>query len=666
MFAKVDLIAMTLDRRGHITFCNDYLLRLTGWTRDEVIGRSWFGSFLPASIAADIEQMFATTIESGTLPVHYQNPIKTRTGELREIVWHNTVLRDAAGDCIGTASIGEDVTDRARMEAELRESETHFRELAENIHEVFWVSEPEKNRIRYVSPAYEKIWGRPRETLYDAPRAWLAAIRPEDRARIQAAVATKQTEGTYDEEYRITRPDGTERWIRDRAFPIRGAEGALLRVIGVAEDITERKQLQEQFLRAQRMEAIGTLAGGVAHDLNNILAPVLMGAGLLKDRVLDPRDQELVGMIEAAATRGTGVIRQLLTFSRGIAGDRVSVQLRHLMGEMTGIMRETFPRDIAIEATTARDLRPVTGDPTQLHQVVMNLCVNARDAMPNGGRLRLDARNEELSAANVAAHAPAKPGPYVALNVTDTGEGIPPEILGRIFDPFFTTKPPTKGTGLGLSTALGIVRSHDGFITVTSTPRCGTTFTVFLPAACESGDRQAARDAAPPPQGRGELVLVVDDEEPMRRTTRLLLEQNGYRVLTAVDGAEAVAAFVGNRADVQLVLTDLMMPVMNGVNLIRVLQAMEPKIRVLATSGLNDQASQVQLAAAGVREVLPKPCDHRVLLEAIDVKIRASAGEESAAQRWEGDPDLQRGGRGEEQNSPRPLRSPCLMERNSG
>ena len=516
------------------------------------------------------------------------------------------------------------ISARKQAESALRLSEERFRQLAENINEVFWMTDPAKEQMLYVSPAYEAIWGRSCESLYAAPLTWAEAIHPEDRIRILHAAKTKQKAGTYDEQYRILRGDGSSRWIRDRAFPVRAADGTISRIVGLAEDITESKSLREQYLRAQRMEAIGTLAGGIAHDLNNILSPVLMAPTLLKESAKTEHDRHLLDLIEQAGRRASSVVRQLLTFSRGSGGERVSVQLRHLLKEMVDIMRETFPRDLEIEHNAANDLRTVMGDPTQFHQVLLNLCVNARDAMPEGGKLSLTARNTELGAADVKEYPPAAPGLYVAVSVTDTGHGIPPEIADRIFDPFFTTKPPTKGTGLCLSTVLGIVRSHNGFITVASKPGQGTTFTVYLPASPASEEATSAPSAGAPSCGHGELILVIDDEDSIRTATRLMLEQKGYRVLTANEGAEGLAIFLKNHGVVRLVLTDVMMPVMGGVTLIRALRAIDPKLRIIATSGLTDQTQYDELKAVGVNAIVAKPWEVDAILEAIREQLTPS------------------------------------------
>lgn len=514
--------------------------------------------------------------------------------------------------------------ERKQADEALRASEERLREFAENIHEVFWMTDHAKNQVLYISPAYEKIWGRTCASLYASPRDWLDAIHPSERERVLHAAITKQASGNYDETYRIIRPDGAERWIHDKAYPVADPNGAVIRIVGVAEDITEYRTLEEQLRRKQRTEAIGALANGIAHDLNNILAPVLVVPALLKASVTSEHDLRLLDLVERSAKRGSNIISQLLTFSRGTGGERVVVQVRHLLKEMIGFMQETFPRNIVMVDYTASDLWPVRGDPTQLHQVIMNLCVNARDAMPMGGKLTLTAKNVELGEADVLAHRPAKAGPYVALTVADTGEGISPEIVDRIFDPFFTTKALGKGTGLGLSTVQGIVSSHEGFIAVSSEPGKGAIFTLRLPACRDNVVAPAASGADEMLCGNDQLILVVDDEPMIRETTCFLLEKHRYRVLTAIHGQEAVEIFRANRDVVCLVLTDLMMPVMDGVSLIRALRAMAPQLKLIATSGLIDREKQAELKAAGVTSIVRKPGSPRELLKAIAQQLSSN------------------------------------------
>lgn len=589
------------------------VLRLMGRTREEIArgGIEFFQSCVHPEDRTRLNAAIAKAMASGTeAAVEYR--IVRPDGTTVWIIDRGVIERDESGAVVRMTGACVDVTESKRMQQALAASESRFREVVETIGEVFWISDVRKDQILYVSPAYEKIWGRPCADLYASGRAWLSAVHPDDRERVRHAALTQQTEGTYDEIYRVVRPDGSIRWIRDLAYPVKDAQGALMRIVGCARDITERKQLEEQFLRAQRLEAIGTLASGVAHDLNNILAPMLMVGPILKEKLATPEDASLLG----------------------IAGERGLLQVRHLVKEMTAIMNETFPREIGIVHQVPSDLWPVMGDATQLHQVLMNLCVNARDAMAEGGKLSIDARNAELGAAELEGHPGVQPGRFVVVTISDTGHGIPQENQAKIFEPFFTTKEIGKGTGLGLSTVLGIVKSHGGFITLESHLGRGTTFHVYLPSA-EATDLLALpmkpSDAAP---GHGELVLIVDDEVNVRQAMQRVLEHNAYRVLTAANGREALGLYLLQREQVRVVVTDLMMPEMNGIALIRALRDLSPTLPILAATGLIDEEKQNAVAAMGVAELLPKPYTSFELIDALGRALAATpspAGESSGA-----------------------------------
>lgn len=534
-----------------------------------------------------------------------------------------SIERDETGTAVRMTGACVDITNIKRIQEALQLSEVRFREVVETIREVFWVSDVSKERMLYVSPGYEQIWGRRCEELYASSRTWLEAIHEDDRERVAHALP-KQAEGTYDETYRVVRPDGRIRWVRDLAYPVRDEDGTLLRIVGCARDITERKDLEEQFLRAQRLEAIGTLASGVAHDLNNILAPMFMIGPLLRENA-SGADRDMLAIMEKSAQRGANVVRQLLTFSRGVAGERGPVQVRHLVKEMTAIMDETFPREIGIVHQVPSDLWPVMADATQLHQVLMNLCVNARDAMPAGGRLSIDAKNAEIGPAEVAGQIGVEPGPYVVITVADTGHGIPEEHRAKIFEPFFTTKAAGKGTGLGLSTVMGIVKSHGGFVTLESEVGRGTKFHVHLPSWAEAdavAGPLAPAEAAP---GHGELILIVDDEVNVRQAMHRVLEHNGYAVLTAANGREGLGLYLLQRDKVKVVVTDLMMPEMSGVGLVRALRDVNPTLQILAATGLISGAETEELSTAGVSEVLPKPYTSFELIDAVGRAIARAA-----------------------------------------
>jgi hypothetical protein len=631
---------------------------------------------------------------------------------------------------------------RHSAERALQESEERFRQLAENIIEmVFWMSDPGERQGLYVSPAYENIWGRSRESLYANFIEWLEAIHPQDRQHIETVFFEQSLAGTYDEEYRIIRPDGSLRWIRDRGFPIRDKSGEPYRVVGIAEDIsdrklaeqqireqaalldvatdaifvqdleqrllfwnkgaerlygweaaevlgrsaeslvykceetlpqfeaiqtilaaegkwqgelqqvtkdgkkiivesrwtlvrdvagnsksilivntdiTEKKQLEAQFLRAQRLESLGTLASGIAHDFNNILTPILAVAQLLplKFPKLDENTQELLRILEGSAKRGADLVTQILSFSRrGVEGSRTIVQTRHLLSDVAQVAQRTFPKSIETQTDIAPNLWTVFADATQLHQVLMNLTINARDAMPDGGILEISAENLWIDESYARMHVDAKVGSYIVITITDTGKGIPPEIMDRIFDPFFTTKEVGKGTGLGLSTVIGIIKSHGGFVNVYSEVGKGSRFQVYLPSS-QVTETPAATDVELP-NGHGELILVVDDEVTICQITKSTLESHNYKVLTASDGIEALALYAQYKDEISVVLIDLMMPGMDGSTTILTLQRMNPQVQIIAMSGLMSNWTTAQKRSLGIQYFLPKPFTSQALLSTL-------------------------------------------------
>ena len=413
--------------------------------------------------------------------------------------------------------------------------------------------------------------------------------------------------------------DGT---ILERySAPVRGTDGTYYGRVWTFHDITERKKMEQQFLRAQRMESIGTLASGVAHDLNNILTPIMMSAPVLRMRISEESRGKIIDTIEMSAARGAQIVKQVLTFSRGLEGEMLPLQVESVIQEMEQMIRSTFPKDLTVECVIEPHLWLVLGDATQLHQVLLNLCVNARDAMPNGGTLRLSASNLDIDASYASMLPESTPGQHVLLEVSDTGSGILPEIQERIFDPFFTTKGLGKGTGLGLSTVHGIVKSHGGFLKVSSELGKGTTFKVYLPVAPDQVAVAGASASAPPPTGHGELVLVVDDEPAVNSAAQAVLEANGYRVMVAADATEALVKFTENSHDIAIVLTDIVMPVIDGVLFLRTLRQLNPTIPVIASTGHSEQKQFAAMRELGIESVLHKPYNAGTLLRTIHAAL---------------------------------------------
>ncbi|MDB6038862.1 MAG: histidine kinase, partial [Verrucomicrobiales bacterium] len=777
-------------------------------------------------------------------------------------------LRDETGEIVFLVPSASVITERKLAEAEIRDANEKFRQLADNISDAFWIRSPDFSEVQYASPAFEKIWGRSVESLKADPQQWPDLIFAEDRTRVLKSFSELTDDApSLDIEYRIVRPGGEIRWVRARVFQVRNATDRLIRHVGVVTDITEwhqatdalrtseagfrtlaeampqivwetqadgrniyfnqqwmdytgltleesqgegwikpfhpedqeearlswqtatetkethsmecrlrradgvyrwwlvrgvplqdtagqiikwvgtctdihelkvaqekmsqqaalldvaqdailvkdlegriiywnkgaertygwtseeaigssslellqqepvahqkgrtmllahgswqgemisrskagseiiadvrwtlvkdphgqaqsvlaihteitgKKKLEAQFLRVQRMESIGTLASGIAHDLNNVLAPIMMSLEMLKDLAPGPDAQKFLDILQSCAQRGANLIKQVLSFARGVEGRRMPVNVVHILSDIENIIRDTFPKNIDFQFERPREPGAVLGDPTQLHQVFMNLCVNARDAMPLGGKLKVTIQHVMVDEIYADMNSDAKPGPYTIVQVEDTGLGIPSDIKSKIFEPFFTTKEIGKGTGLGLSTTLAIIKSHGGFINLYSEMGKGTQFKVYLPAtpAARDGTEPAIRPALP--RGEGELILVVDDEEPIRTVTSKTLERFNYRCVLAANGAEAIAVYARRGFEIALVLTDMAMPIMDGPATIVALRSLNPHVKIIGCSGHASTNGVAQALSAGVLHFIPKPYTAETLINLLHTSL---------------------------------------------
>ena len=536
------------------------------------------------------------------------------------------VTRFAGDGPVRVVVAHENITERKLAEDSLRESEEKFRQIAETINEVFWITDATMHQMIYVSPAYEKIWGRTCQSLYDAPCTWRDAIHAEDRERVMLAATTGLAKGKYDERYRINRPDGSVRWIYDHAVPLYNAAGEISRFIGIAGDVTEERKLEEQFRQAQKMESIGQLAGGIAHDFNNILSAIIGHAYLIKqDAAGNAAVLSSLGAISSAANRATDLVRQILTFSRLGRQEREPVELNEIVLEALKLLRASVPSTIRIEKELGQT-PPVLANATAIHQLIMNLGTNAWHAMGNQpGTLKVCLTVLTVVPEFARTHPDLHPGRYVCLSVSDTGIGMDQTTITRIFEPFFTTKGIGEGTGLGLAVVHGIMKNHEGAIIVHSQPGEGTEFQLYFPAvAAEVGPGEA--NAVPLIPGRGEHVLFVDDEEALTSVAARLLEGQGYLVTSKNSPFAALDVLRAEPEAFDLVITDLTMPGMDGAKLGEELLKIRPQLPMILTSGYSRTMTEEKARELGFLGLLQKPSTPEALIEAVYRALHRTEG----------------------------------------
>ncbi|MET0261901.1 MAG: PAS domain S-box protein [Rariglobus sp.] len=604
-----DYAIFMLDAEGLIVSWNASAERIHGYLADEIVGRHFSKFYRPQDVALDKPSQAIRAARE--------------TGRFEETAWRSrddgrdflaltviTAIRDDEGHLRGFASIVRDITKQQQVLDELEQQQGLFRLLMENLAEGVVACDAAGKLTFFNKTAREwhgtNILDIPPDRWPDSFGLYAAdGVTPLLPAQIPLMRATAG-ERIRDVEMVLILKDHPARHIVVSGDALQDASGQTLGAVVVMHDVTDRRNAERHNLRTQRLESIGTLSGGIAHDLNNALSPILMGIELLKMRY--PDSSSFLDAMETSAKRGASMVRQLLTFAKGVDGQRVPLQPHHLIAEIESIIERTFPKNIELVVNLGETLRPILGDSTQIHQVLLNLCVNARDAMPDGGTLTIEAQNHTVDALYASNVPNLKPGRHIRIQIRDTGTGIPPAIIERIFEPFFSTKGPDRGTGLGLSTVIGIVRSHSGCVQVYSTPGEGTLFSVYLPVAEEGADVSATPFAPNIGfEGNGRFILVVEDEPAVREIARAVLTSLDFKVITATDGEDAMRHLTADQPKLSLVITDFHMPKMDGLSFVKIARELMPGTPIIVSSGRLEKSDADQLAALGVRSLLHKP-----------------------------------------------------------
>ena len=573
--ARDAIIVINLENQ--ITFWNRGAELLSGWSAVEVSNQTTERLFGPA-VADQIAQGLKVTSERGEWTGELE--ICTKGGQTRLVEFRISLISDDRGRAQARLAICTDLTRQKQAERRIREQA----DMLDQAREAIVITDLD-GRIIYWSAGAERIYGWQGDEAAGKTAEELFPGESE-MGRMRQARDITRAQGEWHGVMHLNDRLGKPRVVEIRRTLIRDESGRGKAQLSITSDITEQKRLEEQLVRVQRLENIGLLAAGIAHDLNNMLAPMLMAAPVLREAITDPGALRMLDILERSAERGSALIRQILAFSQSTGGEPQLVQMRHLLRDISLFMAETFPKSIKVEERIAADLWPIKANPSQLHQVLLNLCLNARDAMGGGGKLFVRAENRTLDAFSAAAIDGGRAGAFIIIQVEDTGTGISPEVLARMWEPFVTTKGAGKGTGLGLSTVRGVINNHGGFIQLDTTQGKGSSFRVYLPAA-ETKEAPPVLASSTAPRGNGELILVVDDEPPIRDMICSMLKRHGYRVLAASDGAEATAFFAKHANEIRLVISDLNMPNLDGAMLSRVLKRMNPNVRVLVVSGMS-------------------------------------------------------------------------------
>ncbi len=613
-----------LAPNGEVLDVNAAAERVAGRQRDQMVGQHFSDFFSPQHLDAAAEAFQA--VSAGDAVVHETLTITRPDGN--EVVLDVSAYPSMSkGRLLGICGMARDVTARVaereelrRSEHALRESEELFRQLMDNIDQVFYLTCRRTGELIYVSPQYEELWGQSIEEAHADATAWLKMVHPEDRARVESEAFRTDD---YDLEYRLLRPDGSVRWVHDKGFPVRDDHGHVTRVAGIVDDVTDQKLLEQQLRQAQKMESVGQLAGGVAHDFNNLLMVILNAARFL-DQGLPPEDplREDVESISRAGERGAALVRQLLAFSRRQIVQPKVLNVNDVVDEMETLLRRTLGEKVAFLVKKHPRLGLTLIDPNQLSQVLINLMVNAGDAMPAGGTISLETANVFLTDGVEEGPDQLAAGEYVCISISDTGYGISKELVPKVFEPFFSTKDKAEASGLGLSMVYGIVTQAGGRVSVYSEPRIGTTFKVYLPAVEGSVEPPSWQSRRRPTRARDEVVLLAEDDQGVRMAVAKMLQKEGFNVLHASSGADALKRCQSYEGRIDVLLTDVVMPGMSGRELAIHVQAARPGIRIVYMSGYSED----MIGRHGILDIdenyLQKPFTSALLIDKIEQVLR--------------------------------------------
>jgi PAS domain S-box-containing protein len=589
---RMPLAYILFDAENRVLEWNPGAERLFGYRKQEMLGHDPFDLLVPPSSQEHARDV-VHRLQTGDMFAHSVNDNVTKDGRTITCEWLNTPLWGEDGKVNGIVSIAQDMSERQSLKGQLLRAEQRLERVVASSPAVLYTlegSDADSLLLTWISENVTEMMGYPMDDVL-VPTWWHDRVHPDDLPRVMAEIEAGLTaHGQSSQEYRFRHHDGGYRWVRSEMRLARDASGSPLSIVGSWSDIDRRKQLEDQFRQAQKMEVVGQLAGGVAHDFNNLLT-VISGYSqlLLSAGGMDEQKTRLVQEISKAGARAATLTRQLLAFSRKQVLEPRILDLNVLIADHEKMLRRLIGEDVVLSTALGPGLKRTKADPGQLEQVIMNLAVNARDAMPGGGKLTIETRNTELDETYARAHHDVKPGPYVLLSVSDTGCGIPPEVMSHIFEPFYTTKEQGKGTGLGLATVYGIVKQSGGHVSVYSEPGIGTTFRIYLPPVPGPAALEQAVETPPMPGG-SETILLVEDEDAVRTLARHILQLCGYNVIEAGNGVEALRQIKEHQGPVHLILTDVVMPGMAGRALVERLAALRPEARVLYMSGYTDDA----------------------------------------------------------------------------